>query len=652
MSKRQTKTKSSNKKRPRYPFSVRIKAVRMYLEEGFSISLITEELGAADATLYSWIKRYEEEGEEGLKDRSMPARKGARLAKPIRQAVIDQKKEEPTWGIKRISDVLRRCLFLPVSPETVRKTLHEEGLIEKRKTPRKKNDVKPRFFERSTPNQMWQTDIMTFRLGGKNTYMIGYIDDYSRYLVGLDIFRSQTAENVIELYRRSVGEYNCPKEMLTDNGRQYHNWRGVTRFEKELIKDKVKHFRSQPHHPQTLGKIERFWQSILQEFLQKAQFDSFEQAKERIALWVKYYNFRRPHQGIGGLCPADRFFEVANELKAVIEKGVAENVLELALKGEAKTPFYMVGRFGGESVVMHAEKGKLKMAINHGEEISPQDEYSCDLNNLKEINNDEETGYGPGERSEREDEEKEETFFELPQGECGSESESDLELMERAPQQCGDLPGADDQLYGSSELAGPGNGGYVGEARTESTRGGGEAPGLESETSQTAYEEEHEEGSGDRRRDEQRAADSSLQADAHEERLLKMLLHQLMKETANEQAQGGRSQTRRDDSSSGPDYEGSDEGTHGDGGGGDPQYISQDLLRMARACLKGDARWPDETPARAPREEHRPREGNAQEGPQDTAAEERCAGDLHGDHEDLGGCRPGGTGQGFREQEE
>ncbi len=51
---------------------------------------------------------------------------------------------------------------------------------------------------------MWQGDILTFRLAGKNAYLIGYIDDYSRYIAGLG-FYIQTAENVIETYRRAVG---------------------------------------------------------------------------------------------------------------------------------------------------------------------------------------------------------------------------------------------------------------------------------------------------------------------------------------------------------------------------------------------------------------------------------------------------------------
>jgi transposase InsO family protein len=178
------------------------------------------------------------------------------------------------------------------------------------------------------------------------------------------LYRSQTAEHVLETYRRGAAEYGVPREMLTDNGRQYTNWRGKTRFEREMQKDRVKHIRSRPHHPMTLGKIERFLKSIQSEFLFRAQFDGFEQAVERTAYWIKYYNYKRAHQGIGGLCPADRFFEIAHDLRCTLERGVEENALELALRGRPVDPFYMVGRMGGQSVVIRAEKGKVRMLVD------------------------------------------------------------------------------------------------------------------------------------------------------------------------------------------------------------------------------------------------------------------------------------------------
>ena len=116
----------------------------------------------------------------------------------------------------------------------------------------------------------------------------------------------------------------------------------------------------------TLGKIERFWETIWQEFLSRAQFESFDSARERIRLWIQYYNHKRPHQGIEGLCPADRFLKSPRELRKTIEAGIKENLLEMALRGEPKAPFYMVGRMEGQSVILRAEKGKLKLSIDNG----------------------------------------------------------------------------------------------------------------------------------------------------------------------------------------------------------------------------------------------------------------------------------------------
>src|SRR5271157_2083024 len=362
-----------------HPFEVRRKAVQLCLEEGFPVEQVAREMGVGLSTLSKWVRGYRAQGEAGLQ--SQPARphcQRPQVAPAVKTQVVELKRRHPDLGIKKISQFLRRMLFLPVSRETVRRTLHQQQLLKKprRKPPR--NPPKPRFFERATPNQMWQTDIFTFRLGGKNADLIGFLDDHSRYVVGLDVFRSQTAEHVLEVFRRAVAEYGVPQEVLSDQGRQYSSWRGTTRFEAELRKERVHHIKSRPHHPMTLGKIERFWKTIWEEFLGRAQFDSFESAGERIRLWVKHYNHRRPHQSLEGLRPADRFFAIAQELRQVIERGLQDNVLELALRGQPRSPFHMVGRLGEQSVVIRAEKGQVKMLVD-GEEPRPHQEVTYDL---------------------------------------------------------------------------------------------------------------------------------------------------------------------------------------------------------------------------------------------------------------------------------
>jgi len=352
-------------RRKHYTYEERLRAVKLRLEEGFNVELVCQETGVSTSSLGAWLAQYRKEGEMGLRRESSP-RPGRRLPGPVREKILEMKKGNPFFGVKRIADGLRRWFFLEASPETVRKTLHEADLMNERAKARR-NLVRPRYFERATPNQMWQTDIFTFKLGGKYAYAVAFLDDYSRYVVNLELYRSPTAECVVETYRVAVGEYSPPKEMLSDRGPQYYNWRGTSRFASELGKDRVKHLVSRPQHPMTLGKVERFWASMWQEFLVRAQFDSFESARERLKLWVKYYNHRRPHQGIGGLCPADRFFEIQGEVKKTIQAGIQENLLEMALRGQPKAPFYLIGRMEGQSVVLKAEKGKLKLSVDDKE---------------------------------------------------------------------------------------------------------------------------------------------------------------------------------------------------------------------------------------------------------------------------------------------
>jgi transposase InsO family protein len=351
----------------RYGIEFKLRCVKLRLEEGIPISLLSKEVGASKDVIRRWARAYQERGEAGLRKGVVPAGSRRKLPGPVREKIVEIKKREPLFGVKRISHLLKRMFFLSASPETVRRTLRAESLIIPSKKKHQRNITHPRFFERSTPNQMWQSDIFTFRLGGRYAYLIGFIDDYSRYMVGLELYRSQAADQVLEVYRRAVGEYGVAKEVLTDRGRQYTSWRGTTRFERELGKDRVKHIKSQAHHPMTLGKIERFWKTIYEEYLVRAQFGSFEEARERIRQWAQYYNHKRPHQGIGGLCPADRYFEIQAELRKTMEQGIADNVLEMALRGKPREPFYMVGRMEGQSVVLRAEKGKLRLMVDDEE---------------------------------------------------------------------------------------------------------------------------------------------------------------------------------------------------------------------------------------------------------------------------------------------
>jgi transposase InsO family protein len=98
------------------------------------------------------------------------------------------------------------------------------------------------------------------------------MDDYSRYLVSWAMAHHQKPSLVIEALECGIAEYGEPREVLTDQGRQYAAWRGTTEFQELLRRRGIAHSKSRPQQPETLGKIERFWKTLWDEFVRKTVF--------------------------------------------------------------------------------------------------------------------------------------------------------------------------------------------------------------------------------------------------------------------------------------------------------------------------------------------------------------------------------------------
>jgi transposase InsO family protein len=313
-------------------------------------------VGISKHTLYSWQKKFEAEGPAGLADKPKGAPAGSRLPEPTRRSILMLKESHPDWGCQKISDMLLRGPALPAGPSAVARVLREAGYVTQEE-PSKPHEPKVVSFERAKPNQLWQTDLFTFMLKRQNrrVYLVAFLDDHSRFVVGYGLHASQSTALVLEVFRAAISGFGTPEEVLTDNGTQYVTWRGKGAFTKECEKRGVRQIVASPHRPQTLGKIERFWGTLWRECVQTAVFLDLGDARQRIGLFIDSYNFQRPHQGIDGLTPADRYFGAAEEVKKTLEARVQANAYELARDGLPKAPFYLTGQAGGQPFSVHAE---------------------------------------------------------------------------------------------------------------------------------------------------------------------------------------------------------------------------------------------------------------------------------------------------------
>jgi len=349
----ETTTKKRRRRRA-FPIEVKLLASKACVA-GLGASEVAELVGCGSSTVSLWCKAYREGGSEAL------IRKGASVATrkvcgKLERVIEQHRLDNPKDGVRRIRDELRRNEGIEVSAEKVRQVVNEAGLGNPPQKPSRR-PAQVRRFERELPNAMWQIDIFTFNLKRLYpVYLVGIIDDHSRYIVSHGLFRQQTADAVLEVVKGAIGEWGAPREILSDNGRQFSAWRGETRFQKVLKRQGIQHVRSAPHHPMTLGKIERFWRTIWTEFLEEAVFVSFADAAQRTAHWIAYYNHQRPHQGIDGACPADRFYGLESDVEEALRHGCKENALRLALGQETKPPLFLLGKLG-ETDVRVARKG-------------------------------------------------------------------------------------------------------------------------------------------------------------------------------------------------------------------------------------------------------------------------------------------------------
>jgi transposase InsO family protein len=324
-------------------------------------------VGLSRHTLFVWKQRFDRGGPAALQDARRGAPQGSRLPEATQRAIVMLKAAHPEWGGERIREVLLRGEGYSASVGAITHVLDAAG-YEREDVPTTPHEPPVHTFERAAPNQLWQTDLFTFLLKRENrrVYMVVYLDDHSRFVVGYGVFASAGGALVREVLEAAIANFGAPAEVLTDNGPQYVTWRGTSAFARLLERRGIRHLVARPRHPQTLGKSERFWGTLWRECVQHAIFTSLDDARRRVGHFIDHYNFQRPHQSLEGLVPADRFFAAAPQVRETLAARVAANAQELAQHGAPRKAFYLTGRVGDTDLALHSEGSRVVLTRSDG----------------------------------------------------------------------------------------------------------------------------------------------------------------------------------------------------------------------------------------------------------------------------------------------
>ncbi len=74
----------------RYGFELKLRCVKLHLEEGLPVSLLSKEVGVSKSAVNHWVRAYQERGETGLRNPGV-FRSPKKLPGPVREKIVEIK---------------------------------------------------------------------------------------------------------------------------------------------------------------------------------------------------------------------------------------------------------------------------------------------------------------------------------------------------------------------------------------------------------------------------------------------------------------------------------------------------------------------------------------------------------------------------------
>jgi transposase InsO family protein len=274
----------------------------------------------------------------------------------VEAAVLELRRVHRFWGPRRIRHELQRRRLVPdgalPSESAVYRCLVRAGLIEP--VTRKRRAERFRRWERGRPMELWQMDTVGgFLLAdGSHAKALTGVDDHSRFCISARLMPRERTRPVCEGLAAALRTYGVPQQLLTDNGKvftgRFNHPATEVLFDRICRDNGIEHLLTQPRHPTTTGKIERFHRSLRAEFDTKRVFSSLRVAQQALDEWVEYYNTQRPHQSLDMATPAQRFTAVTAPVEPAATSGIgsAEPIPALPPRRPADTSALAIDRTG------------------------------------------------------------------------------------------------------------------------------------------------------------------------------------------------------------------------------------------------------------------------------------------------------------------
>ena len=289
----------------------RLAIIRHAQEVTGNVSMTCRYFGITRQAFYKWLRRYEEQGLDGLRDRSRRPHVMPNATKPEVVGKIVYLRQHYHFGPHKISMYLKRYHDVQISHSGVWRILKRLNMSRLPASQRYRRHVdRWKRYEKPLPGHRVQIDVKFIApLQGvrKKHYQFTAIDDCTRIRV-LRIYDRLNQQSAIRFLDFVLEKLPFKVEVIqTDHGAEFGS-----QFHYHVLDRGIGHVYIKPATPRLNGKVERSHRIDQEEFyrmLEGVVIDDTGLFNVRLKEWEDFYNFHRPHGALGGQTPYERLRE-------------------------------------------------------------------------------------------------------------------------------------------------------------------------------------------------------------------------------------------------------------------------------------------------------------------------------------------------------
>ncbi len=218
--------------------------------------------------------------------------------------IMELVREHPRYGYRFVTALLKQEGW-QVNRKRVYRLWVQEGLKvpkkqrKKRRLGNSKNGCMRHVAE--FKNHVWAWDFVFDRTSnGRPIKWLSIVDEYTRECLALEVNRTMTSDNVLDVLRDLFVIRGVPKHIRSDNGPEFI----AQALRKFLTAAGVETLYVEPGSPWQNGYAESFHSRLRSELLDAEVFETVAEAQSLSAAWKNDYNHRRPHSSLGYQTPA------------------------------------------------------------------------------------------------------------------------------------------------------------------------------------------------------------------------------------------------------------------------------------------------------------------------------------------------------------